>query len=302
MRAIAALVSSALAIAGVRGSSTTPVGRDWRGVLRRSLRATMSQQGSLAAAGIAFYIVWALFPALAIAIVVLARIVGRHEVLAILTWVRPDLPDSFNTIVVGQLDAIARNLGAVSVAAIVMAAVVALWGALRGANGLMAALNAVYGARETRGVWHRVGTGLALALLGGAFLVSALACMVSGITTTVAPSNAAIATLIAPSRWPPLFLTMLIVLAAAYRFGPSREGARWRWITWGAAVAAGSWLSGSFTFAWLATNAVHANPLLGSLGSVMLFLLWTYLTVLAILFGAHIDAELEGRGRREPSQ
>lgn len=287
-------------IAGAVGSRTPAVERNWRGVLRGALRATISQEGSLAAAGIAFYIVWALFPALAMAIVVLVRILGKRPVLAILTWVRPDLPDSFNAIVVGQLDAIARNLGAVSFAALAMAAVIALWGALRGALGLMAALNGVYGARETRGAWHRAGVGLVLALAGGAFLMCALAIMIAGPTTASAPSTGAIATLIAPSRWPPLFVAMLVVLAAAYRYGPSRDDARWRWITWGAALAAGGWVSGSFIFAWIAANAVHANPLLGSLGSVMLFLLWTYLTVLAILFGAHVDAELEARRAHRP--
>jgi membrane protein len=98
---------------------------------------------------------------------------------------------------------------------------------------------------------------------------------------------------LAPSRWPILIVTMMIILSVAYRYAPCRKTARWRWVTWGATVSASIWVAGSSLLSYYVTAVPHLNPLLGSLGSVMIFLFWCYVTVLAILLGAQINAELE---------
>jgi membrane protein len=263
---------------------------------RRAAARVRSPDTTLAAAGVAFYILWAFFPALTVTVVLLASTVGPKRVLAILAWVRLDLPDSINAVVVGQLVAIARSLGSLSLAAYCLAGLVAIWASFRGALGLMTALNGVYQQQECRPLGRRLAVALLLAILSGALITAALAMLVVG-ALGAAPGMPVIATLVGPTRWPPLFGAMFAVLAMAFRYGPCRRPASWRSVTAGAGAATAIWISGTFLFAWLAALAVGSNPLLGSLSSIVLFLLWLYLTVIAILFGANVDAGLDGTAR-----
>ena len=262
----------------------------WRDVLRRAFTATLAEDTALAAAGIAFYAVWALFPALVILVIATASLLGRSEVIALLSWLRLDLPDTFNGVIVGQLDAIAERSRAASYATLGGALLIALWSGMRGTRGLMTALNTVYQEEERRPLWRREVLALGLSLLGGAFLLVALAAIVG---LAGSGNDVRAVALLAPSRWPALILMMMTLLSIAYRHGPCRRTAKWRWVTWGAAASATIWVTGSSLLAGYAANYTHLNPLLGSLGSVTLFLFWVYLTVLVVLLGAHINAELE---------
>lgn len=275
--------------------------RGWLDVLRHSYQAMAEQNVSLAAAGIAFFIVWALFPALAMLVVFGALLVGKIQVLAWLSSVRVDLPDEFNRIVVAQLDSIAQRSRGLSIVTVLSALAFSLWSGMRGARALIAALNLVYGEEERRTFWHRQALALGLCVLGGAFLVAALTLIVGLAGAGAISRSAADAGLLAPSRWPILIAAMMLLLSFAYRYGPCRKVAQWRWVTWGATASATIWVAGSSLLSYYAAHVAHLNPLLGSLGSVVLFLFWTYLTVLAILLGAQINAELERHTTRDTS-
>lgn len=280
-------------VAAARAESPAEISqRGWRDVLARSLRSLFAEETALSAAGIAFYIVWALLPALAVVVIAVARLLGNAPVVRMLSWLHQGAGESLQGVVVAQLDAIARNSGLLPASALLAGVALAVWGGMRGANGLMTALNAVYRQPETRSIRRRAAVAFGLALVGGLFLTSALAMIVAGAVTALSaiPSGAV---LLAPSRWPVLIIAMLLLLALAYRYAPSRPLAKWRWVTWGATLSAAIWVVGSFVFAYVAGHIVDANPLLGSLASVVAFLFWIYLTVLVVLLGAHINAELE---------
>ena len=195
--------------------------------------------------------------------------------------------------VVAQLDAIARHAPAISVATVLVGVVLATWSGMRGARGLMSALNDVYGERERRSFWHREALALALTLLGGAFLLAALVLIVGLAGSSGEHTRPATTALLAPSRWPVLIVAMVLLLAVSYRYAPCHRAPKWRWVTWGASVSATIWVLVSFAFSYFAAHFTHVNPLLGSLGSVVMFLFWCYLTVLVVLLGAHINAQLE---------
>ena len=274
-------------------SPTEISSRGWRDVLSRSVGAMIAQNMSLAAAAIAFYMVWAFFPALALIVVLAASLLNKAQVLAWLSSVRLDLPDSFNIIVTSQLDAIAERSRQLSIVTITAAFAISMWGGMRGARALMAALNLVYQERERRGFWHRQALALALCLVGGGFVLTALA-LILGLAGIDLPLDSGGPTrLLAPSRWPVLIVAMLFTLSVAYRYGPCRRVAKWRWVTWGAAVSATIWVAASSLLAYYAAHFTHLNPVLGTLGSIVLFLFWCYLTVFTGLFGAQINAELE---------
>jgi membrane protein len=96
-----------------------------------------------------------------------------------------------------------------------------------------------------------------------------------------------------------LFIVVTLALALIYRFGPSREHPQWRWITWGSAFAAIGWLAASILFSWYAANFGSFNKTYGSLGAVIGFMTWIWLSAIVILIGAEVDAEMEHQTVRD---
>ena len=264
----------------------------WRDVARRTLTAMSAQQMSLIAAGIAYYWIWAFFPALAAMVVFGGVLFGREEILHALSWIRFDLPESFNVVVVGQLESIAREPRGVSVLTLGIAAAIATWSAMRGVRGLIGALNIIYAEKEDRSFWHRHLLAFAFAGFGIVFFLAALTLLLAFRDQPIA-GQASASLFFVPSRWPPLIALVMFWLSVLYRYAPARKKPRWRWVTWGAGVSAVIWIAGTLAVSYYAAQYTRLNPLLGSLGAVVIFLFWSYLNVLTVLLGAQINAEVE---------
>lgn len=267
--------------------------RGWRDVLSRSVKAMAAQDFALSAAGIAFYVVWAFFPALAIIVVLAAWLLGKAAILAWLSSIRLDLPESWNAVLTAQLDALAQRSRELSALTVLGALVLSLWSGMRGARSLIAVLNVVYHEQERRSFWHRLALALGLCLLGGVFVLGTLTLIVGLAGPLGTPSSATGLLSLALIRWPILIVATLLLLSVAYRYGPCRRVPKWRWVTWGATASATIWVAGSALVSYYAAHYGQLNPVLGSLGLVMIFLFWCYLTVLIVLMGAQINAELE---------
>jgi membrane protein len=106
-------------------------------------------------------------------------------------------------------------------------------------------------------------------------------------------------TILALARWPVLLVPVGVALAVFYRYGPSRATARWRWVTWGSAFAALAWLATSGLFSWYVANFGTFNETYGSLGAVIGFMTWIWLSMIVILIGAKLNAEMEHQTARE---
>ena len=100
-------------------------------------------------------------------------------------------------------------------------------------------------------------------------------------------------------RWPILFGVALVVLAIIYRYGPSRAQARWRWVSWGAAVATAVWTLGSIAFSIYVQNFGSYNETYGSLGAVVILLMWFWLSAFIVLLGAELNSEMEHQTERD---
>jgi membrane protein len=94
-------------------------------------------------------------------------------------------------------------------------------------------------------------------------------------------------------RWLVVFAMTTVAFSALYRFGPSRARARWRWVTTGALFAALIWMLGSLGFSWYVNTVRHLDATYGPLGAVIAFMLWMWFSVMAILIGAELNAEIE---------
>ena len=94
-------------------------------------------------------------------------------------------------------------------------------------------------------------------------------------------------------RWPVMLVVVTLFLSAIYRYGPSRAHARWEWVTWGGAFAAVAWMIVSLAFAYYVTRFGTYNRTYGSLGAVIGFMTWIWFSVMVVLLGAELNAELE---------
>jgi membrane protein len=100
-------------------------------------------------------------------------------------------------------------------------------------------------------------------------------------------------TLLTILRWPLLYFAILFALACLYRYGPSRTKPRWRWVTWGSAIAGGIWIIGSLSLSRYIANFGNYNATYGSLGAVIGFMVWIWLSTIIVLLGGEVNAEME---------
>ena len=107
------------------------------------------------------------------------------------------------------------------------------------------------------------------------------------------------ALLLKVSRWPALLVVISLALAFLYRYGPSRERPKWRWISVGSAFATVGWLAVSLLFSWYAENFGTYNKTYGTLGAVVGFMVWMWLSTIVVLVGAELDSEMEQQTARD---
>jgi membrane protein len=115
-------------------------------------------------------------------------------------------------------------------------------------------------------------------------------------------SNGAMASVAKIARWPILLIVIGLALAVIYRYGPSRDEPKWRWITWGSAFAAIGWVVVSILFSLYTTHFADYNKTYGSLGAIIAFMFWLWLATTVILLGAEIDAEMEHQTVRDTTE
>ena len=167
-----------------------------------------------------------------------------------------------------------------------------LWTAQRSASGLISALNIVFDEQEKRSRTRRALAGLGIAVGGVGFLLVSLAAL--ALTPIVASKLQSVGFAnLAYLRWPLLGLAFFAAVGLLFSFGPSRERARWRPVSWGTPAATALWMLISFGLSVYVSHAGSFGRLYGSISSVIVALLWFYLSALAVLTGAEIDATLQ---------
>ncbi len=267
-------------------------------IVKGTIRQVSEDRVPAVAAGVTFFGLLSLFPAITALVSIYALMadpgtINRHtEMLSRL------MPPSALDIIREQIETIASAPpDALSMTGIV-SLMVALYSANGGMKALLSGLNVAFYQKETRGF-------LRLNLIAMAFTLSALllialmmvAIAVIPVVLAWMPFPEASARLISALRWPVMFVVLILALAALYRWGPSRPMLRWRWISPGAVVAAIGFVASSYAFSWYATNFANYNETYGSLGAVILLMMWLWINAMVVLVGAELNAELERRDR-----
>ncbi|MCU1354915.1 MAG: ribonuclease [Acidimicrobiales bacterium] len=266
----------------------------WKDVARRVKAEAREDNLPLLSAGVAFYALLSLFPALAAVVSIYGIVADPSEVSRQLRSLTRALPsDAAHLIVQQARDVAGTSNGSLGIT-VVVGIVLALWSASSGMKWLMAALSLVYDEREERKFVKLRGTavlltiGAAVGLVISIGLISAMPAICRHLGLGAAGTWVAVVL-----RWPVLAALVVAGLAVLYRYGPNRDRARWRWVTWGSGLAAVIWLVASAAFAAYAAVAGRFAKTYGSVAGVVVLMLWLYLSILAILLGGEINAEME---------
>ncbi len=265
----------------------------WKQVLGRVWRAITLDHVGLIAAGVAFYGLLALFPAITASMALGGLVLDPPRVTEQLQSFAGVLPQEAAEIVLGQARDVAGRQNGLGIAA-ALGIVLALWSASRGVASLIEGLNVAYRERETRGFFLRTAVTLALTVcmivgliagLGAALVLPTIFAIVDlGMTAEI---------LLRGARWLLLMGMTILGLSILYRFGPDRRGAKWRWLTPGSIAACGLWLAASIGFSVYVSNFSSYNESFGALAGVVILLMWLWLSAYAVLIGAALNAETE---------
>jgi membrane protein len=272
----------------------------WLDVLARVWGGIGALNLGMVAAGVAFSEFFALFPALAAAVSLYGLLADPATVESQMGALGGVLPGDVAGLVRGQMQQLAGSSGGSLGLSFGVAVVVALWGATSGVKALITGLDIVYREEEKRGFLRLNLLALGLTLAAIVFGLVALA-LVAGLPAVLGflPLGEAGKTIASVLRWPLLAVLVLGALVVVYRYGPSRDRARWRWVSWGAAAAALLWLAGSALFSLYVGHFGQFNKTYGSFAAVAVLLLWFELTAFSVLLGGLLDAELERQTRRD---
>jgi len=252
------------------------------------------------AAGVTFYGVLAIFPAIAALVAIYGLFADPANLSAHLESVSGLLPEGAIDVTRDQMTRIASHGASTLGLTFLGGLVVSLWSANAGVKSMFDALNLVYNEEEKRGLIKLNLVSLAFTAAAILFLILAIAALVVlPVTLNYIGLGGVTHWVIALGRWPLLLVVVGCALAALYRYGPSRREPKWRWITWGSGLAAVVWIVMSVLFFWYASNFGSYNVTYGSLGAIIGFMIWLWLSTIVVLLGAEINAETEHQTARD---
>lgn len=268
--------------------------RGWKDVLIRVKDDLSKNRVVAVAAGIAFYALLAIFPAIAALVALYGLFANPATVGQHLDTLGSFIPGSGMDLIRNQIDHVIAQGNQTLGLTFIIGLAASLWSSNAGTKALFDALNVVYEERERRNFFRLNAASLLFTFASIIFLLTAIGALVVLPAVLGFIGLGGIAeTLLKLLRWPLLFGAIVLALAFVYRYGPSREKPQWRWVTPGSVAAALIWIAASILFSWYAESFGNYNKTYGSLGAVIIFMTWIWISALAVLIGAELDAEME---------
>jgi membrane protein len=273
--------------------------RAWWGVLRRTVREFRQDNLTDWAAALTYYAILSIFPAL-LALVSVLGLIGESATQPLLDNLTEVAPGAAQEIVTNAIQNLNQNQGAAGIL-FVVALATALWSASGYVGAFMRASNAIYEVEEGRPFWKLRPVQIAITLVMMILVsIGAVAVVVTGplaeqVGNVIGLGDAAV-TAWDIAKWPVLVLLVSFVFSILYWAAPNVKQPGFRWLTPGGVVAVLLWIVASAAFALYVASFASYNKTYGSLGGVIVFLIWLWISNISVLLGAELNAELE-RGR-----
>jgi membrane protein len=272
--------------------------RDYLAILIRAGKESLNDHITNLAAALAYYSFLAIPSALLVAVGVFGLVGNEDAVSTIIDKLDGVVPQEALTLIQDSLDRVTQSQSSSGIALIVVGSVLALWTLTGAMQTLMWALNAAYDREETRSFVKRRLTALALIVLMLVAFALVFGLLVLGPVLSDAIGSALdldsfVQWLWWTAQWPILLLGLLLVFAAILYLGPDVDHPRWQFLTFGTVLSVVVWLLASGAFAIFVSRFGTFDKTWGSLAAVIIMLTWLWLSGVALLFGAEINAEAE---------
>jgi membrane protein len=266
----------------------------WKDILWRTYEEFGKDRIMSVAAGVTYYALLAVFPAIAALVSIYGLFSDPATIRDHLTAMADILPGGALEIVGEQVTRISSQGGGALGFGFIIGLAISLWSANAGMKAIFDAMNIVNDEEEKRSFIQLNLLSLSFTLGAIFFILFALgSIVVLPVVFEFVGLGRQTEWILAIARWPVLLVGVIFALSLIYRFGPSRDKAEWRWVTPGGVVAAVLWLAVSMLFSWYVSNFGSYNETYGSLGAVIGFMTWIWLSATIVLLGAEINAEME---------
>ena len=287
-------------------ASRHSAGRSPFAVLKRAGKEMLDHNMTVFAQALAYSAFFAIPSVLLLAVGLFTLLAGPATITHVIDHLGGVIPGQAKALLLSSI----QRLGAQQKASLVMVivgAALALWATTSAMTSYMTALNVAYGRKDRRNfVAKRVTALLMVGCVGFAFLLVAVFLIFGPVIETHLGATLGIQGFLGyvwwAAQWPILICGLLTAFAALLYLGPDVDRRRWRFVSLGSAIAVFIWLVVSGGFAFYTAKFSHYNKAWGSLSAVIVMLTWLWLSALALLFGAEVNAEVERSRRGSPSQ
>jgi membrane protein len=277
-------------------------GKGWLDILTRTKQQIGEDNLTIVSAGVAFYGFVAVVPALAAVIAMYGLVSDPSQVAAQIESLAQVLPNEALPLLHEQMLRITSNQSAAGWGALIGFAL-ALYSANKATSAVITGLNIAYDELEHRKFFKRMGISFLLTVgaIIGAVLAVALVAVLPKLLQRLSITHGT-ELLLNFARWPILVGGFMAALAVMYRFGPCRHDAKWNWVSPGAVVSALLWLLGSGLFSFYVSRFASYDKTYGPLGTVVIFMMWLFLSAFVILLGAELNAEMERQTKKDTTR
>ena len=272
----------------------------WWYILKRLAGDIGRDNVSLMAAGVAFYGLLSLAPGFTALVALYGLVFDPSQVQAQVQAMEGMVPDEARKLIADQLTTIVQGGSRTLGVGFIVSLCLAIWSANSSTSALITALNVAYAEPEKRNLLRYYAGTLFLTVSAVLFGILSLV-LVAVIPAVVGLLPFGDLTKVAVDwiRWPVLVLLFGLALSVIYRYAPSRNEARWTWVSTGALLATVLWIAGSVLFSLYVAKFATYNKTYGSLGAVVILLMWLWLSAYAVLVGAELNAEMEHQTARD---
>ncbi len=274
--------------------------KGWKDIALRVWKSLAEDKVLLIAAGVTFYLLLALFPALGTFVALYGLIADPATVAEHVNFLQGVMPGPATELLATEMTRLAgAQSGDLGLSAVI-ALLVSLWSANGGVKAIFEGVNIAYDEEEKRSFVKLTLVTLAFTLGTMALLLVLIAVLaVLPAVLALLPLGRVAEVLVSLLRWPVMLVLIGVALAVLYRFAPSRTPPEWTWVTWGSGLATVLWIAASVAFSVYLEGFADFGASYGAMAAPIAFLLWVWLSIIVVLIGAEVNAEMEHQTARD---
>src|SRR5215213_6572481 len=266
--------------------------KGWKDIAKRTAKEVKQDQVPLLGAGVAFYALLSLFPAMIAGISIYGLVADPEAVRSQLDKLTEMLSPSTADLIGEQIKQVTSGAGGALGVATVIGILTALWSASSGMKAMITGVNLAYDESEGRKFVKLRGLAVLLTL-GAMVLMGVALTLIVGFPALADSWPTALRWTAGIARWVLLAALLIGALAVLYRYAPDRDEPKWTWVSWGSGIATVLWILASIGFSIYANSFGNYNKTYGALAGIIILMFWLYLTAVIVLVGAELNTEME---------